>query len=700
MGAAAWAVKGSRTKRQQDEPREPGPLEWEEWDQRFSVDPLHVFEHYWRVKHRDRAGQIVPLLLRAPQRRFYDDLCLIVARAIRNSARKASAWEALSLAVGHRIDQKTTPSEAIRAIRDANPWRVARELEKHEWFSIEGVRILVGKARQQGLSTLIEALLMWLSVVTPNTDTLVMASEEKNSQHILSISHLLYAAWPEDEPGGLERQLLKPRDESASREKLAFDNGSSFEVQTAGGRAASRGFHFNRMHFSEFAHFQNASIIAAALAGAPKHCWIFKESTANGPTGPFAEEWGRALTIQEVMELEDQGDTEALLRWETEGQANFCFFCSWLEEPDYHLECSDAEAALIMGSLDEAERALLAKGATPGQLKWRRWKKSQLRNDLGLTEEQFFAQEFPSDPHEMFQTTGKGVFDAHKVAELEARSKLAHNLPIGYWRVDHIKEPEQARPHEANLRIWALPRKGGMYLVSVDPAQGLAHGDWSVIKVFDRMDGSFLEEVACYRAKTHATPLGDIAVMLAEMYNQAFLICDSVAVGQATLSRIIQLNYSQLYREMRALHQEIDPSTPEAWTVGCHITSTKKSGMVPAAVEALRGGYIDLRSPTCFQELRDFERTESKGGGSVRFAAPKGKNDDEVMAIVMAWHAQSASAAAPRVTKEAVASRLRAETKTEAHDQKIWAAMKELRRQRDKKVRRHGPSVLLTPAAR
>lgn len=688
-----------RPKKPAVEEREPGPLEWDEWDQRFTVDPLHVFEHYWRVKHRDRAGQIVPLRLRDPQRRFYDDLCLIVSRSIRNSVRQAGRWDILEDILGKRTLQTDPPSETIASIRDANPWRIARLLESHEWFSLEGVRMLVGKARQQGLSTLIEALLMWLSVVTPNTDTLVMASEEKNSQNILAISHLFYSAWPSDEPGGLERQLLRPKNDSASRDTLAFDNGSKFAVQTAGGGQASRGFHFNRIHFSEFAHFTNASNIAAALAGAPKHCWIFKESTANGPTGPFAEEWAGALTIQEVLELEDAGDRQALLEWETNGQGNYCFFCSWLEEPEYRLECDPAEASLIMGSLTEDERALVAKGATPAQLKWRRWKKSQLRNDLGLTEDQFFAQEFPSDPHEMFQTTGRGVFDKGKISEMESRAKLAHNLPLSWWRVDSVHAPAQAKPHEANLAIWQLPRPGAMYLVAVDPAQGLAQGDWSIIKVFDRMDGSFLEEVAAYRAKTHATPLGDIAVMLAEMYNNAFLISDSVGVGQATLSRIMQLGYSQLYREMRTLHQEVDPNVPEAWTVGCSMNNTKKNAMVPACAEAIRQGYIELRSPTCFQEFRDFERTESRAGGAVRFSAPKGKNDDEVATVVMGWHAQSASTAAPRVTREAIEARAKAAAKAHSQDERVHAAMKELRRQRERKVRRHGPGILLTPGA-
>ena len=46
----------------------------------------------------------------------------------------------------------------------------------------------------------------------------------------------------------------------------------------------------------------------------------------------------------------------------------------------------------------------------------------------------------------------------------------------------------------ANFWIYERPKPGRFYCAGIDVAQGLATGDWSVIMVYDRTDGTFYRE--------------------------------------------------------------------------------------------------------------------------------------------------------------------------------------------------------------
>lgn len=55
--------------------------------------------------------------------------------------------------------------------------------------------------------------------------------------------------------------------------------------------------------------------------------------------------------------------------------------------------------------------------------------------------------------------------------------------------------------------------------MGVDAAEGLENGDWSVISIFDRTNGTKMVEVARVRSKTPARELGEMANFLGWMYN-------------------------------------------------------------------------------------------------------------------------------------------------------------------------------------
>jgi len=151
-------------------------------------------------------------------------------------------------------------------------------------------RILVLKARREGVSTWAEATLFLDAFENDNQSILICAHKQKATEYLLSMSTRYHANLPED---------IRPKLRAASAGKIHFDANDSFLlVETAGsGASAGRAFGFNRAHFSELDSWPNASgtygAIMQTIPDLPQTVVII-ESTANGPMLIMDELWTQA----------------------------------------------------------------------------------------------------------------------------------------------------------------------------------------------------------------------------------------------------------------------------------------------------------------------------------------------------------------------------------------------------------------------
>jgi len=189
------------------------------------------------VKIRTKLGEIKPLILNRPQRRFVDRL-------------------------------------------------------NKQWLKTGMVRFVVLKARQMGFSTVIMAWQMWRLTLNKAQKGLVMAHVADSTAALFDQYKRCYENLPEP---------VKPTVEHSNRKEFRFGElDSAINIATAGGKGVKRGDTLTVLHLSEvgfwpptFAKDNFAGLIKCVpqMPGTA----VFIESTANGMTGEYREKWVGAV---------------------------------------------------------------------------------------------------------------------------------------------------------------------------------------------------------------------------------------------------------------------------------------------------------------------------------------------------------------------------------------------------------------------
>lgn len=225
-------------------------------------------------------------------------------------------------------------------------------------------RDLILKARQHGVSTVIQGLL-YEAAVTSTATTLTLAKDDSTTQ----ILRRLNERYHRNDPN-------KPQRGNASAELSTYPlTDSEAMVATAGNSTSGRAATLTHLHGSEVAYWKDAEAIitGAGQAGKPA---IYLESTPNGQQGHF---------YNLCMEALDGVGT-----WRLH------FYPWWLDA---------AYALPIVEPLTLTDDELLlieAHDLTPEQIAWRRSKQRELKHQ--------FIQEYPEDPRSCFLASGYGYF--------------------------------------------------------------------------------------------------------------------------------------------------------------------------------------------------------------------------------------------------------------------------------------------------
>jgi hypothetical protein len=494
------------------------------------------------------------------------------------------------------------------------------------------LKFIILKQRRGGVSSFILGLAEIAANFSTNFTASVVAHKETTATIMNDFVHGFYDYWPADDARRPFREFAQH-----SQKRISIPtNASQITFDTAGG-LDPRGGKSDFVLFTEYAHYEKYDAAMAMIDQATPHAWIFKESTANGPKGAFYNEWNKAMTVEEVeeayAEAKATGDWSALRSW----GGTFRFFFSWHEDPGYRLEIKhQGEREDIFASLDEYERALVERfpAISAEQIKWRRWKISDMGEHSSLTAEAYFAQEYPAYAEEAFQGSGSSVFDQTRLRAQEVRAEKRH--PIISLRVTDQDLPRRASLLGANLRIWQGPRRGHDYVIGGDVGHGVENGDYSVAPVYDRCDGTVMVQVAEWRGIIDPRPFGNLMCILGELYNGAFLIPEVRGPGLSTCEQIIENRYSRIYHR-KAWARVSDNQDDHGFSYG-FLTGERgsqgKQVLVDELKSAIKNGLILIRSLRAIHEMRVFECIEGVYG------APDGDFDDEVIGHALAWRGQ------------------------------------------------------------
>jgi hypothetical protein len=265
-------------------------------------------------------------------------------------------------------------------------------------------------------------------------------------------------------------------------------------VETADDNAG-RGMTIHNLHCSEVSRWPRNGLetLASLRAAVVPDGDIVLESTANGASGVFYEEWQKAA---------ETGYTQ--------------HFFPWWFEPQYQ-----EEKWLPQAPTPEEIELVTKHGLSEAQIAWRRMRWKDLRR--------LAAQEFAEDPVSCFLASGECVFDLEAVEQALVRS-------------------EQPFESEDNGRMltWFPPTPGRRYIIGVDTAGGGSEGDYTCAQVIERTMG-----LQCAELHGHFPPfeLARRVAALGRKYESALVAVERNNHGYGVLAHLKELHYENIFEQ-------------------------------------------------------------------------------------------------------------------------------------------------------
>ena len=211
------------------------------------------------------------------------------------------------------------------------------------------VRKVIVKGRQQGISTLIEALLFWVTIFNYGLRTFILTHESEATKNLFDMVSRYYENLPKD---------LKPETEVENANELFFKGiDSGYKIGTARNKGVGRSQTIQLFHGSECAFWQNADDHAAGILQSVPFApdtYVFLESTANGIANFFYDKYKESLMPESDYEL---------------------IFIPWYWQPEYIKPLKD-----FIIKEEEIELKDLYK-LSDEQLNWRRHKILELKSE-------------------------------------------------------------------------------------------------------------------------------------------------------------------------------------------------------------------------------------------------------------------------------------------------------------------------------
>lgn len=445
-------------------------------------------------------------------------------------------------------------------------------------------RYIILKARQMGLSTIIEALGYWWTATHKNVRSVIMAHEKKSSEELYQMFRNYYE---------YSDPLFKPSRKYATKDAITFDVDDTIkeEREKQGlpplglasririilpSSGAGRGHTIRFYHGSEVASWDDsADVVSSAMQAIPlrKNTFAFLESTANGIGGYFWSEWQNAK----------------------KGESSFKpLFFPWYKDPEYQLEgnvsdYTEEEQELIDLMREEG----IEEELFPKKILWMRAKRREFTN-----EPEKWYQEYPKNDMEAFLKSGRPRFDVDVLLEMQKAAEKAPAPLYGHIIKDHTKyvlreleKKENDATDPSPLKVWHKPEKTKKYVIGVDVSEGIAiglknkEGDYSTIDVMD-MD---YRTVARWRGHIDPDALAEEVRLLGEYYNTALVGVEVNNHGLTTIQKLRDSFYRNLYMRETAEDNQFQERTSK---MGWQTNIKTKRVMIDDLAQAIRENVI------------------------------------------------------------------------------------------------------------
>ena len=495
------------------------------------------------------------------------------------------------------------------------------------------INIILLKARQWGGSTLTQIYMLWIQIIHRKNWNSVICGDVESQSNIVSgmLSKVVknYPAWA---TGG-QKLETKPFEGSTKTRQITYCQ-CLYSVGSAQKPDNLRSQNIAMAHLTEVGLWKETKgkkpedlvqSIFGSINDGPYTVKVL-ESTAKGVGNYFHRTWLSA----------------------EKGKNSFTpVFIPWFIIDMYTEYIGYKNYFAFIDTMTEYEHYLFSLGATLEAIAWYRTKKKDMEEEWRM------CSEYPSDPKEAFQSTGRPYFPRKYVES--ARSTCMEPCFFGEFVGEdtkgkkafenlhfvHIKPKEKG--NDNILQVWTMPDStAGLfryrYVVSVDIGGTGKDSDYSSIKVADRLpmlDGGVPEIVAEWHGHIEHDLLIWKAAQIAYAYCEALLVVESNTLEtegtegdnfEYVIDEIVDF-YPYLYSRTSA--EQIKQGAPVKY--GFHTNPSTKPMILNFLKAAMRDMlYIERSLETTFE----YDQFEIKEDGK-KTGAVEGCHDDRVMSTAI-----------------------------------------------------------------
>lgn len=453
---------------------------------------------------------------------------------------------------------------------------------KDKWTleqGLRGARELILKARQHGFTTWILALFYHDTITNEGTNTRIVPHEKEAAEEMLATIKLFWRNTPPE---------FRPEVFYNSKYQMTFPKLNSQITIGSGTGGEGRSFTIHNLLVSELAFWKRPEDdLAPLLEAVPTNGNVVIESTP----GALGDEYYKRV------EAARKGQSPYRLH-----------VYPWWVNPKYRLELDPGES--LEPYSDEEIELIAAHGLMPEQIKWRRWKIS----DIGPRK---FAQEYECD----FARSGQMVFSADALKKMRLEAERREPMPaselersVDWQRMLKAGVPAGGASPDG-WKVYEPPMPGVRYVIGVDVAEGLESGDADSAHVL-RMDTGAC--VAVLHGRWPASIYAAKLYALGRFYHDALLGVERNNHGHAVLLKLREYQYPAL-----------------AWWAGkpgWETNAKTKPLIIDKLDEAIRHGVAEMPDLATVEEAFAFVH---RGDGTM--AAARGAHDDMVMSWAIAW---------------------------------------------------------------
>jgi len=455
--------------------------------------------------------------------------------------------------------------------------RIVNEKIEEQFRKTKKVRAIILKARQQGLSTYATARVFWKSYFNAYNKSVVMAHDSATSDSLFTMSRNTIQYMSDE---------FRPEFKKSNAKEIMFEhNDSGYRLYTAGSPEAGRGTTPTIAHLSEVGFWTHDEKILAGLFQGISQAdgtEVILESTANGVGNAFHRLWIGAV----------KGENEYIP-----------IFIPWFMTPEYRRDVYEG-----FERTEEEEGLKERFNLDDEQLYWRRLKISESGSDK-------FRQEYPATPEEAFIVSGSNVFDIEKLNSLIPQ-------PIMATREFDYESCLFEDAQRGSLEIYKYPTFEDAFTIGADVSLGVGQ-DYSCAVVMNAQR----EVCAVYRNNTiDPSKFGDLLFYLGRYFNNSLVAVESNSMGIATLNRLKQMNYQNLYHQTKVANV----SEEEGQRLGWRTTSQTKPMIIGYLKNAIESEDIWIPSRIMIDELMNYVADENGKTNAI-----PGHNDDTVIALAI-----------------------------------------------------------------